>query len=83
MQDNPDGGELDPANDVRRCCKKNSSFVLSCIDKRTKEGCDGGSEVRTVQFYSLAPLFAKLFQPGDSKVTFTVFESSCHLLLPI
>jgi len=31
---------------------------------------------------SFARLFAKLPQPGDSKVTFSVFESSCHLLLP-
>jgi len=22
-------------------------------------------------------------QPGDSEVTFSVFESSCHLLLPV
>jgi len=38
MRDNP-GGELDPAVYVRRRCKNNSS-VLSCIVKRTKEGCD-------------------------------------------
>jgi len=49
MQDNPEGDELDPADDVCRRCKKNSSFVLSCIDKRTKEGCDRGSKVETVQ----------------------------------
>jgi len=40
--------ELDPAVDDRKCCKKNS-FVSSCIDKRTKEGYDRGSEVRTVR----------------------------------
>jgi len=28
-------------------------------------------------------LFVKLPRSGDSKVTFTVFESSCHLLLPV
>jgi len=28
-------------------------------------------------------LFAKLSRPGDSEVTFAVFESSCHLLLPV
>jgi len=39
MQDNPEGVELDH--------KKNFS-VLSCIDKRTKEGCDRGSDVGTV-----------------------------------
>jgi len=42
MRDTP-GGELDPADDVCRRCKKNSS-VISCIDKRTKEDCDRGSE---------------------------------------
>jgi len=39
---------------VRSCrwcpqhCMKNSPFVLSCIGKRTIEGCDRGSEVGTV-----------------------------------
>jgi len=28
-------------------------------------------------------LFVKVFQPGDSEGTFSVFESSCHLLLPV
>jgi len=35
MQDNSGGDELDPAEGVRRCCKRNSP-VLFCIDKRTK-----------------------------------------------
>jgi len=39
MQDNP-GGELDPAKGVRRLCMKNFPFVLSCIFKRAREGCD-------------------------------------------
>jgi len=30
-----------------------------------------------------ARLFAKLPRPGVSEVTFSVFESSCHLLLPV
>jgi len=47
MRDNPEGGELDPVVDARRRCKKNS-FVLSCLDKRIKQGCDRGSEVGTV-----------------------------------
>jgi len=47
MRENPEEDELDPADDVRRHCK-NSSSVSSCIDKRTKEGCDHGSEVGTV-----------------------------------
>jgi len=40
--------ELDPAEGVRRRCKKNSPSVFSCIGKRTREGCDRGSEVGTV-----------------------------------
>jgi len=60
MWNNPKAGELDPADDVRRRCKKNSLSVLSCMFyfrfirfsfrfiKRTKEGCDHGSEVETV-----------------------------------
>jgi len=28
-------------------------------------------------------LFVKVSQPGDSKVTFSIFESSCHVLLPV
>jgi len=44
---NPGEGELDPAEGVRRHCKKNYS-VLSCIGKRTREGCDRGSKVWTV-----------------------------------
>jgi len=39
MRDNPEGGEFDPADDVRRFCKKNS-FVLFCTGKRSREGCD-------------------------------------------
>jgi len=45
---NPERGELDPAEGVRRCCKKNSPSVLSCIGKKTREGCDRGSKVGTV-----------------------------------
>jgi len=28
-------------------------------------------------------LFVKVTRPGDSEVTIAVFESSCHLLLPV
>jgi len=28
-------------------------------------------------------LFVKVHRPGDSEVIFSVFESSCHLLLPV
>jgi len=48
MRDSPEGGESDPAESVRKRCKKNSLSVLSCIGKRTREGCDRGSEVGTV-----------------------------------
>jgi len=47
MQDSQGRGETYPAEVVRRRCMKNS-FVLSCIGKRRKEGCDRGSEVETV-----------------------------------
>jgi len=43
---------LDPAECVRRRCKKNSLSALSCIDKRKREGCDRGSKVGIV--YSAA-----------------------------
>jgi len=44
MRDNPERGELDPAEGVRRCCKKNYPSVLSCIGKRTREGCNRGNK---------------------------------------
>jgi len=47
MRDNL-GGELNPAEGVRRRCKKNFPSVLSYIGKRTREGCDRGSKVVTV-----------------------------------
>jgi len=37
-----------PAEGVRRRCKTNSPSVLSCICKRTREGCDRGNEDKTV-----------------------------------
>jgi len=46
VTNNPEGGEPDPAVHDRRRCNENSA--LSCIDKRTKEGCDRGSEDGTV-----------------------------------
>jgi len=49
MRDNPEGGELGHIEGVRRRCKKNSSD-LSCIGKRTTEGCDRGSKVGTVHY---------------------------------
>jgi len=42
-----EGGELVPAEDVSRTCKKNSPSVVLCIGKWTTEGCDYGSEVGT------------------------------------
>jgi len=48
MRDNPEGEELDAADNVRRRCKETSLSVLSCIVRRTRESCDHGSKVRTV-----------------------------------
>jgi len=47
-QDSQGGGESDPAEGFRKRCMKNSPSFLSCIGKRTKEGCERGSEVETV-----------------------------------
>jgi len=49
MRDYPEGGEFNPAEGVRRRCKKNSS-VLSRIGKRTREDSDRGSEVAFVRW---------------------------------
>jgi len=48
MRDSQGGGESDPAEGVCRRYMKISPFVLSCIGKRTKEGCDSGSEVEVL-----------------------------------
>jgi len=66
MRDNPEGGEQDLADDVRRRCKKNSPSVLSCIDKRTKEGCNRGSEFRTVHSERNVERPVPLRKPNES-----------------
>jgi len=38
---------------------------------------------KTSAVCSFAPLIAKLPRPGNSEVAVAVFESSCHLLLPV
>jgi len=48
MRDSQGGIESDPAEGVCKRCMKNSPSVLSCIGKRTREGCDRGSEVGTI-----------------------------------
>jgi len=48
MLDSQGRSESDPAEGVHRRGMKNSPSVLFCIGKRTKEGCDRGSEVETV-----------------------------------
>jgi len=48
MRNNSEGSELDLAEGVRRRYKKNSPSVLSCVGKRTRKGCNRGSEVGTV-----------------------------------
>jgi len=45
MRDSQRGGKSDSAEGVRWRCMKNSPPVLSCIGKRTKEGCGRGSVV--------------------------------------
>jgi len=45
MRDSQGGGESYPADGaegVGMCCMKDSPSVLSCIGKRTREGCDRG-----------------------------------------
>jgi len=40
--------------------------------------------VRNWAAVGLGPhLFVKVPRPGDSKASFSVFASSCHLLLPV
>jgi len=42
--------------------------------------------IRVPQFFKVGfgtHLFVKVSRPGNSKVTFSVFKSSCHLLLPV
>jgi len=48
IQDSQGGGKSDSAEGVHRSCIKNSPSVLFCTGKRTKEGCDRGSKVKTV-----------------------------------
>jgi len=51
MRDNPEGGELEPAVDDSRRCKKNSPsvfFLFYFFILHRCEGCDRGSEVGTV-----------------------------------
>jgi len=48
MRENPGGGESDSVEGVRRRCKKYSTSVLSCIGRRTRKGCDRGSEIEAV-----------------------------------
>jgi len=47
MRYNPGGDESNPAEGVRRRCKKNFSSVLSCIGKRIREGSDRVGEIGT------------------------------------
>jgi len=63
VRDSQGGRESYPTEGVRRRCMKNSPSVISCIGKRTKEGCDRGSEVGIVhsgQDFVLLVCFSKL-----------------------
>jgi len=35
-----------------------------------------------IKLHVIVRLFVNVLRPGDSEVTITIFESSCHLLLP-
>jgi len=49
------------------------SQSIACLHDQSKSGFSGlGTH-----------LFLKVPRTGDSEVTFSVFESSCHLLLPV
>jgi len=49
---------------------------------RSKQyGCNKRLDLLTVDLG--LHLFVKVSRPGDSEVTSAVFESSCHLLLPV
>jgi len=45
----------------------------------------GGKNKKLKYSHLLAhlPVFVNIPRPGDSEVIFSVFESSCHLLLPV
>jgi len=55
---------------------KNAVFEVKSKRKSVKEAKAEGLIIGT-------HLFVKEPRPGDSKVTFSIFESSCHLLLPV
>jgi len=57
-------------------------FLFRFSTARTKHFISSNKTKRE-KYTSFTRLFAKLHRPGDSEVTFSVFESSCHLLLPV
>jgi len=50
--------------------------ISAKINIKSQEGSDGPERFK----YSF---FVKVPRPGNSKDTFSVFESGCHLLLPV
>jgi len=65
MRDNP--GELNPADDVHRCSKKNSPSILTCLGKRTKESCDRGSDVGIKPYFIIS-------MDSDRRIEQTIFN---------
>jgi len=66
MRENPEGGKLDPAEGVYRHRKKNSPSVLSCIGKRTREGCDHGSTAMLKTIFELIYALCKILWENSS-----------------
>jgi len=64
----------------KRTWKRGKRCTLSASDLS-----DNNNNVAetTVEFLKFVRLFLKVSRPGDSKGTFSVFESSCHMLLPV
>jgi len=62
---------------------KNNLFCQS--NDGSKAADDGSLEIFSKRNEGLGThlLFVKVPRPGDSEVTFSLFESSCHMLLPV
>jgi len=73
MRDSSKGGELDLADGVRRRCKKNSSPVSFCIDKRTKEAVTVAAKSKQFTLHSR--------RGGEGPVSLEAFAESAPVHL--
>jgi len=72
-------------------CKKVVNVVLVvtiCLTSSIKKYCEINRQVRLLSLGQAlnglgTHLFVKVPRPGNSELTFSVFESSCYLLLPV